>query len=262
MRSQRHHSLIPFLALVVGLCAMHGAGFSPPRSSQRRAFFRAENDEVTQTGTPAASSYEDTDAASQGLVSSLTNLVNSLSGPRRTNNGPESTTTTTPSAPRNPPTSIEELTARIRDDYVENNYLWTGKLDLECFDPSCKFTDPTLSFEGTDTFQRNTQNLVPLVDRFVQNYQSILLDIRTTPEYVETRWNMVGELNTLFWKPKIDVIGQTKFWFRKQMVDGEQKSSLQVYEYDEKWEIPAYQALLQLVTAAGTFPNSTTDKSR
>jgi hypothetical protein len=78
---------------------------------------------------------------------------------------------------------------------------------------------------------------------------------------------MVGELNGLFWKPKIDVIGQTKFWFRRTTVDdsssnanGEeevQASFLQVYNYDEEWEIPAYQALLQLITPAGTFPNST-----
>jgi hypothetical protein len=92
---------------------------------------------------------------------------------------------------------------------------------------------------------------VKLVEAFVQNYQSTLLDIQLHPEFVETRWNMVGELNGLFWKPKIDVIGRTKFWFRQD------DEILQVFEYDEKWEIPAYQALLQLVSPAGTFPNTT-----
>lgn len=196
------------------------------------------------------SSYEDTDAASQGLVSTLTNLVNAVS--TRNKHSGSTGDKGKPVGPKEkcPPTSVEELSARIRDDYTENNYLWTGKLDLACFDMACKFADPTLSFQGTDTFQRNTENLVPLVERFVENDQSILLEIRTTPDYVETRWNMIGELNSLFWRPKIDVIGQTKFWFQS---DG---TYFRVYDYDEKWEIPAYQALLQLVTPAGTFPNS------
>jgi hypothetical protein len=190
------------------------------------------------------SSFEDTDAASQGLVSSLTALVNSLSPSNRASESEGA-------KERSPPESPEELYDRIRDDYVVKNYLWTGDLDLDCFDSACRFTDPTISFQGTATFKENTANLVKLVEAFVQNYQSTLLDIQLHPEFVETRWNMVGELNGLFWKPKIDVIGRTKFWYRQD------DEVLQVFEYDEKWEIPAYQALLQLVSPAGTFPNTT-----
>jgi hypothetical protein len=146
------------------------------------------------------------------------------------------------------------LRDRIEADYTLHNYLWTGNLDLDCFDPDCIFQDPTLSFQGTKTFQRNTQNLVPLVERWVQNPQSILLDLRTTDDYVETRWNMVGELPSLLWKPKVNVIGQTKFWFQRRQ--GDDYDYWEVFKYEEKWEIPAYQALLQLVTPAGTFPNS------
>jgi hypothetical protein len=254
MRTIYKHSVLflCYYCTIELMLVTYAAGYSPgssnTRTIRRRPLILHAEKEAPKAAT--ASSYEDTDAASQGLVSSLTGLVNSLSE-KRGNDGSLSTR-------NNPPTTVEELSARIRGDYVENNYLWTGQLDLQCFDPSCKFTDPTLSFEGTDTFLRNTQNLVPLVERFVQNYQSILLDIQTTPEYIETRWNMVGELNTLLWKPKIDVIGQTKFWFRKE----EPGDSLQIYEYDEKWEVPAYQALLQLVTPAGTFPNSTTANAR
>ena len=87
--------------------------------------------------------------------------------------------------------------------------------------------------------------------------------------YVQTRWNMVGDLPGLFWKPQINVIGRTKFWFRTTTTTNTTTTLssslstspqaailLQVYEYDEEWEIPAYQALLQLVTPAGTFPNT------
>lgn len=241
------------ILLAVSLQVPTNSAFVPQQTTHVRQYgIFAENQQK-----PTTSSYDETDVASQGLVSSLTSLVNSFS--RRT----EDDTTTAietdealdGSIPaRNPPTSVAELQDRLRADYTVNNYLWTGDLDLDCFDRDCTFQDPTLAFEGTDTFQTNTQNLVPFVERLVQNYQSILLDIQATPDYVETRWNMVGELNALFWKPKIDVIGRTKFWFKED--SSSSSPSLQVYKYDEEWEIPAYQALLQLVTPAGTFPNS------
>lgn len=138
---------------------------------------------------------------------------------------------------------------RIRDDYVLRNYLWTGDIDLACFDENCKFTDPTISFESRETFVRNTANLKVVVDKLVDSTgatKSALLDINVTDEYVESRWNMVGDLTGLPWKPRIDVIGRTKFWYRENPGRG-----LQVYEYDESWEMPAGKALLQLITPAG-----------
>ena len=145
---------------------------------------------------------------------------------------------------------------RIRDDYTINNYLWTGNIDLAAFEKDCRFTDPTLSFVGTDTFVSNVQNLRPIVDSLIEPggvCRSDLLDITLNEKenYVQSRWNMVGELNVLPWKPKIDVIGRTKFWYR-----GGEEDGYRVYFYEECWEIPAAQALLQLVTPAGTIPNS------
>ena len=32
---------------------------------------------------------------------------------------------------------------RIREDYVEKNYLWTGDIDTSSFETDCRFTDPT-----------------------------------------------------------------------------------------------------------------------
>ena len=235
------------------------------------------NDEDKENGSLA--NYEETDAASRGLVSSLTGLVNSLSSGGDGDSSSGTTTTATATTTKAqvqqeiplPPTSPEELRDRLQDDYIVNNYLWTGMLDMACFDTDCRFTDPTISFQGTDKFVENTQNLVPLVERFVvpDSYRSLLLDIQITPDYVETRWNMVGDL-AFWWKPKIDVIGRTKFWYtttttktsaiqneeEKATKDEKVESLLQVYSYDEQWEIPAYQALLQLVTPAGTFPNT------
>ena len=63
---------------------------------------------------------------------------------------------------------------------------------------------------------------------------------------------MVGELNAIPWKPKIDVIGRTKFWYKQE--DG--CDNFRVVFYDEEWEIPAGKALLQLITPSGTIANS------
>jgi hypothetical protein len=125
--------------------------------------------------------------------------------------------------------------------------------------------------------------LVPIVDAFVRlkdeddginqvdrnarskRGESILLSIEDNPRdgYIETRWNMVGTLDKnpiLFWKPTIDVIGRTKFWYRRQEEktnddDDDQSGSYahsacyyQVWFYDEEWEVPAYKALLQLIS--------------
>ena len=262
------------------------------------------------------SSYNDSDGASKGIVSSLTGIVNALSGDRDSEVATRMEPSETPSRPasiigiekqRDPsptassslssssaPKSAQELLERIRKDYEERNYLWTGDLDLDCFYEDCVFTDPTISFVGTDKFTENTQNLVPIVEAFAEDYRSELLSISLGTSskssnnkkddddnqqqqqhddddddddfYVETRWNMVGSLTAspwLFWKPKIDVIGRTKFWFRQQDPDDSDSGGgrYRIYFYDESWEIAAWKALLQIVTPAGTFPSSSSSSS-
>jgi Uncharacterized conserved protein (DUF2358) len=206
----------------------------------------------TSSNPPTAStsqsySYEAKDS-SQGLVSFLTNLVNALS-PTRTAQS-SSATAMSDSTVLIPPTTPTELLQRIQADYTVNNYLWTGDIDLACYSPDCKFTDPTLSFVGRDVFVKNIQNLKPIVDRIVPQGQcsSVLLASSLQDGYVQTRWNMKGRLAGLPWKPCIDVIGRTKF--RYKQVAGNQtnrETGVQVYSYDEEWEMPAYKALLQLI---------------
>jgi len=155
-----------------------------------------------------------------------------------------------------PPSSPEQLLERIRDDYVENNYLWTGDIDLSAFEEDCQFTDPTLTFTGRDKFVSNVSNLRPIVDALIEpgGCASKLLDISLNKEegYVQSRWNMVGDLTGLPWKPRIDVIGRTKFWYNAHNTD----EGVRVRFYDEEWEMPAAKALLQLVTKAGTISSS------
>ncbi|KAL7567646.1 hypothetical protein ACA910_000238 [Epithemia clementina (nom. ined.)] len=205
--------------------------------------------------TKSSLSYEETDAATKGVVSLLTSLVNSVMAPFNKpgvdniciGNNPalESLTQFSPRSP-------QELLERIRTDYTERNYLWTGNIDLACFDEDCRFKDPTLSFVGRNQFVQNVQNLQPIVAAIVSQEQSLLLDIQLNEQqgYVQTRWNMVGEFTGLFWKPRLDVVGRTKFWFNSSDTNGSPDLSYSVYFYDEEWEIPAYRALLQLFVPA------------
>mmetsp|Transcript_6703 Transcript_6703/g.14655 ORF Transcript_6703/g.14655 Transcript_6703/m.14655 type:complete len:254 (+) Transcript_6703:149-910(+) len=203
--------------------------------------------------TKSTSTYETSDSSSKGIVSSLTRVVNFLMGDS-TKDGQQETIVELPP----PPTSPAELLSKIRDDYEINNYLWTGDIYLSAFEEDCRFTDPTLSFTGRDNFVSNVQNLRPIVDFLIEDNgcESKLLDISLNEDegYVQSRWNMIGNLTALPWSPRIDVIGRTKFWYNKDDLPSD--SGTKVFFYDEEWEIPASKALLQLITKAGTISNS------
>lgn len=191
-------------------------------------------------------SYETSSASSRGFVSSLTGIVNFF----MRNNNSDVKNYEYPPAPQSP----QELLKIIEQDYTVNNYLWTGNIYINAFVPDCKFTDPTITFKGRQQYVSNVKNLVPIVD-FLTNKKvynndntvgpsSNLLGILLNDDegYVETRWNMLGELDALPWKPVIDVVGRTKFWYNQT------EEGYQVYFYDEKWEIEAGAALMQIIT--------------
>lgn len=231
--------------LVIGAFLDIASCFCPEKLASRSVRLRVLLNDKQSSG------YDETDAASKGFVSSLTNFVNFFGKDDYSAEKPNES----PSERKNPPRSPKELMDRIRDDYTVKNYLWTGDIDLSAFDERCRFTDPTLSFTGTDQFVNNLKNLRPIVDALVRpgGCKSDLLDIQLNKEkgYVQSRWNMVGELDGIPWKPKIDVIGRTKFWYEKN-----DEGSHRVVFYDEEWEIPAAKALLQLITPAGMISNS------
>lgn len=226
-------------------------------------FAQKNEDSNGSESTRIIDSYETSDMSSKGFVSSLTGIVNLFMNDGGKKKDAENDDNLSPPPPQSP----SELMEKIRDDYVEKNYLWTGDIYLPAFEPECTFTDPTLSFVGTDKFVSNVKNLVPIVD-FLKGQdgtnKSDLLDIQINEEkgYVETRWNMVGDLNALPWKPAIDVIGRTKFWYREVEETNSNENNrkkdngYRVYFYDEAWELEATTALLQLVTPRGRIPNS------
>ena len=120
------------------------------------------------------SNYKETSGAVKGLVSGLTAVVNAfgVGGGDVASSGSSGATRRErrearppPSTPRNP----SALAADIAREFTEAKYLWTGDINPEMYDLYCAFTDPTLSFVGLETFQRNLANLQPVLSRLVRD---------------------------------------------------------------------------------------------
>ncbi|CAM9275707.1 unnamed protein product [Chrysoparadoxa australica] len=146
-----------------------------------------------------------------------------------------------PKQPRLTPTQVK---SGIQEDY-NRAYLWTGDITEGLYDEDCSFRDPTISFDGLETFKRNVSNLQWLVERLVHPYGVDLLEceLDTNQSCVRTRWRMYGKL-LLPWKPVINVIGRTRFTY-------DASRGNRVVDYDEEWEMPATEALLQIVRPGG-----------
>ena len=95
------------------------------------------------------------------------------------------------------PLTVEELARGIREDFTTREYLWTGQITPDLYDFNCQFTDPTLTFNGLSTFQRNLENLDPLIKRFVGRKTCELKAQSVSEEdsVIVCEWRMYGELN-------------------------------------------------------------------
>ena len=95
------------------------------------------------------------------------------------------------------PLTVEELARGIREDFTTREYLWTGQITPDLYDFNCQFTDPTLTFNGLSTFQRNLSNLDPLIKRFVGRKTCELKAQSVSEEdsVIVCEWRMYGELN-------------------------------------------------------------------
>jgi len=125
------HQLQLVLTLILGFAPLRSAFLHPIVAWDIRCvigrpstlFLKEPTDSEAPTSSNNSSiSYDETDASSKGLVSSLTGLVNFFSFK---NNDPETINnddkTTRAVSHGSPPATPEELLERIRDDYVINN---------------------------------------------------------------------------------------------------------------------------------------------
>ena len=175
----------------------------------------------------------ETSQATRSLVSSLTALVNAISG------------SAPPSAPRERAQASlggAAVLAGLRADLVEHEYLWSGRITAELYDENCVFTDPTLSFRGLATFERNLANLDPWIERFVppaaRSVDLKSIELVDDGAAIVAEWRMLGDL-ALPWRPRLDLDGRTRY-----TLGGE---GGRISSYDEAWAITPSEALWMLV---------------
>lgn len=143
------------------------------------------------------------------------------------------------------------LREHLRADFEERCYLFTGSISTELYDDACLFTDPTLSFRGVATFERNLSALQPLLKALLATREVTLQDCTLVEEsgelqhgeagIVVARWRMAANIS-LPWRPRLDICGVTRFFFAEAEDGG------RIVRYLESWDRPAVEALAQLVT--------------
>lgn len=141
------------------------------------------------------------------------------------------------------PLSRRALVAGLRSDF-ERGYLFSGLIEPNLYSADCEFTDPTLTFTGLSTFQKNIAAIQPLIKRFVSTNLVTLysLELDEASKRVTAKWRMEGNLQ-LPWRPVIDVQGVTEYSFSEE-------SGGLIERYYERWTQEPGAALLSLLRPA------------
>lgn len=186
------------------------------------------------------STYAGTSTAVKAVVGSLTAVVNALFPPKRLSAEEEAAKAARQLArDRAPPLKMCALMAGLREDFAQQ-YLFTGLIDPNLYDDDCVFTDPTLSFTGLATFERNLASLRPVLDAVLGETAVDLysLEASRASDSVVASWRMSGAIN-LPWRPRIELRGRTRY-----TLDPLRKG--RIVRYDESWESSAAEQLLAL----------------
>jgi hypothetical protein len=204
---------------------------------------------------PPAAAFGTTPSAVKQLVSGLTRLVNAASGLAEPSDAVVDT---------RPPVTPADVLAGVRGDFTDRCYLWTGEISSELYAVDATFTDPTLSFQGLATFERNLAALQPVLRALLRTREVDLLNLTEGDEgaesgeagFVEAAWRMGADLS-LPWQPRIELTGRTRFFYSPARGG-------RIVRYVEAWDVPATEALMQIVRpfAWKGVAAATTDKGR
>ena len=193
--------------------------------------------------TMVVADYAQTSASVKGVVGGLTTLTNALFSPDTAKVPPTRVRAKATVSP------TDVLLGVVKD--FENGYLFSGEIEAEIYADDCVFTDPTLSFTGLSTFERNIQALKPLLNVFVGDTLVVLYDatLNQNKRQVSTQWRMSGNVR-LPWRPAIELTGNTVLTYDPTQDGG------RIVSYFERWDVDAGTALRQLLRPAQRIPSA------
>jgi hypothetical protein len=197
----------------------------------------------------AIATFDGTSGVVKTVVGGLTIVVNAVFPPRALT-AEEEAARVAREAERQcaPRVSEAALMEGLRLDF-ERQYLFTGEINPNLYDDDCVFTDPTLSFRGLKTFERNLASLRPVLETLLGETSVDLysLELDAPSSCVVASWRMSGGIR-LPWRPRIELRGRTRYTF-------EPTRKGRIVRYDESWESSAAEQLLALFKPGDEMPN-------
>ncbi|KAG7624061.1 hypothetical protein AtNW77_Chr3g0159701 [Arabidopsis thaliana] len=104
---------------------------------------------------------------------------------------------------------VDDVMGILRSDY-RNFYFVTGVLTSAIYSDDCIFEDPTISFQGTELYERNLKLLVPFLEDASIELQNMEKSESSQRNYILATWKLRTYLK-LPWRPLISINGNTVY---------------------------------------------------
>ncbi|KAF3611645.1 hypothetical protein DY000_02051461 [Brassica cretica] len=132
---------------------------------------------------------------------------------------------------------VDDVMEILRSDYG-NAYFVTGIFTTEIYSDDCIFADPTISFQGTELYERNLRLLVPFLEDASIELQNMDKSELSQGNYIRATWKLRTYLK-LPWRPLISIDGSTVY---------ELDRDFKIVKHVENWSVSAVEAIRQLFT--------------
>ncbi|XP_010524906.1 PREDICTED: uncharacterized protein LOC104802824 isoform X2 [Tarenaya hassleriana] len=137
----------------------------------------------------------------------------------------------------------DDLMMILKSDY-KNAYFVTGVFTSAIYADDCIFEDPTISFKGTELYERNLKLLVPfLEDPSIELKKMEKGDDGSERNYILATWKLRTYLK-LPWKPVISINGSTVY---------ELDRGFKIVRHVESWDVSAVEAIRQIFRSSSTL---------
>ncbi|XP_010419896.1 PREDICTED: uncharacterized protein LOC104705542 [Camelina sativa] len=139
---------------------------------------------------------------------------------------------------------VDDVMGILRSDYG-TAYFVTGIFTSAIYSDDCIFEDPTISFQGTELYERNLRLLVPFLEDASIELQHMEKSESSQRNYILATWKLRTYLK-LPWRPLISINGKTVYDLDRDF---------KIVRHVESWNVSALEAIGQIFTI-NSFPSS------